>query len=168
MQLTNARQVCLHPELANSIATSNVVVAHNLTVGPLLLNGKLYMFEQLVRSILQLTAMALEQLPALILLENSGMKMTRRLGRGVLEPLDPKSSRESFISIFPFLSSNFLISLLFSSWIILRLGKAVDSSRRIGLKKKDILKRRERSVICSNLRHLRLRLIDGYGILKNY
>lgn len=135
MQLTNASQVCLHLELANSIAMNNVVVARNLTVGPLLLNGKLYMFEQLVRSIRQLTAMALEQLPALTLLENSGMKTTRRLGRGVLEPLDPKEFARKLRFHFPF---SFFLFPYFSPLLLvdhLAFGKSRRFSRCIQFKK---------------------------------
>lgn len=71
---------------------SNVAAVRNSTVEPLLLNGKLYMFEQLPRSIRRLTTMSLEPHRALIPVESSGMKMTRQLGLEALELLDSRVS----------------------------------------------------------------------------
>lgn len=99
-------QVSLLPVSASNIGMSNVGAVRNSIVEPLLLNGKLYMFEPSPRSILQLTTTSLEPHLAPTLVENFGMKMTRQLGPGVLELLDSKESVRSlafaFFSFFSF------------------------------------------------------------------
>lgn len=81
---------------------SNAAAVRNSTVEQLQLNGKLYMFEQLPQSILQLTMMFLEPHLALTPVGSSGMKMTRQLELEVLELLDSKASFKylSFSSSF--------------------------------------------------------------------
>lgn len=67
---------------------SNVVVARNSTVEPLLPNGKLYTFERSLRNTLPWKMMPLELLLALILLAKSGTKMTQQSGLEVPGLLD--------------------------------------------------------------------------------
>lgn len=120
---------------------SNVVVARNSTAEPLLLNGKLYTFERSLRNTLPWKMMPLELLLALILLANSGTKMTQQSGLEVPELLDlPRElcflpiphlpfSDGPFVFLFPILSS---FSFFCSSFSLFHppLGKRTLSIKR--------------------------------------
>lgn len=97
--------------LASSIAMSNVVVAHNSIVEQLLPNGKLYTSERSLRSTLPWKIMLLELHLALILLANSGTKMTQQSELEVPELLDlPQESCYSFLLLLFFFLFFFLNS----------------------------------------------------------
>lgn len=82
---------------------SNVVVAHNSIVEQLLPNGKLYTSERSLRSTLPWKIMLLELHLALILLANSGTKMTQQSELEVPELLDlPQESCYSFLLLLFF------------------------------------------------------------------
>lgn len=83
---------------------SNVVVARNSTVEPLLPNGKLYTFERSLRNTPPWKAMLLELVLALTLLANSGTKMTQQ--SGLEAPELPDLPRE--LNFSPNFSSVFL------------------------------------------------------------
>lgn len=156
---------------------SNVVVARNSTAEPLLLNGKLYTFERSLRNTLPWKMMPLELLLALILLANSGTKMTQQSGLEVPELLDlPRElcflpiphlpfSDGPFVFLFPILSSFSFFFCSSFSFFHPPLGKRTLSIKKRlirsrwgdGIYQKKKKKKKKLGTICA-LHHMRLSL----------